>query len=81
MALAGISPVCLPVMLFGLTPSFREWTEARALSPVGYHSMIPTHQIQGSVFADLPVPEVQGQRGAEGGGPSRVTSAVMDVRQ
>lgn len=37
-------PVCLPVlMLFRLTPSFREWTEARALSPVSYHSMIPTH--------------------------------------
>lgn len=53
-------------MLFGLTPSFREWTEARAVSPVGYYSMIPTHQIQGSVFANLPVPEVQGQSGGGG---------------
>lgn len=55
-------------MLFGLTPSFREWTEARALSPVSYHSMIPIHQIQGSIFADLPVPEVQGPSGVVGGG-------------
>ena len=53
-------------MLFGLTPSFREWTEARAVSPVGYYSMIPTRQIQGSVFVNLPVPEVQGQSGGGG---------------
>lgn len=53
LALAGVSPVCLPKEAIGLIPDLRKWTEASAGSSAGCHSTLQLTKNPGQVY--LPV--------------------------
>lgn len=79
LALAGVSPVCLPNEAIGLIPDLKEWTEARAGSSAGCHSTTSTYQkSRAGVFANLPAldPDVHVQGNSFG-----VIFHLKDVRQ